>query len=356
MTTKSSSKLSSKSGLPPGSLIHIGNRKTEHTKISAIKYAKDDVQEKTFSKAEDCFHLKNDKKFISWINIDGLHHTETIEKIGTHFGLHPLSLEDILNTIQRPKAEVFETHLTVSLKMLGIGKNGHSIVSEQISLILGKGWLLSFQEQEGDIFNTLRQRLKEGKGLFKSKKADYLLYRIIDTIVDHYFFIIEYISDTLESLDGQVLVQADKEQLLEIQKTKRQLRSIRKSVAPLREAVSVLQKDSTDLMLPENQIYLRDVYEHIIQINETLETQRDMAAGIMDLYLTGVSHKMNQTMQVLTIIATIFIPLTFIAGIYGMNFDYMPELHWQYGYFGVWIVMVVVIVAMLMYFKKKEWL
>ena len=356
MSSTQQHSVSKKAGLPPGALIHIGKRKTEHPKVSYLSYNTKTTSEKICETVEDCFHLKDNTKEVAWINIDGLHDTNLIAEIGSHFGLHPLLAESILDTHQRPKTEIYADHLMVSLKMLGLSKKGNSIVSEQISLVLGHNWLLSFQEQEGDIFNPLRMRLKEGKAIVKSKKADYLLYRIIDIVVDNYFFVIEHLSEVLELLENNVLLNSSQELLLELQKTKRQLRGLRKLVAPLREAVSMLQKDSTELMLPENQIYLRDVYEHIIQINETLETQRDIAAGVMDLYLTGVSNKMNKTMQVLTIIATIFIPLTFIAGIYGMNFDHMPELHWKYGYFGVWVVMVIVIVLMLIYFKQKKWL
>ncbi len=348
--------ISKKAGLPPGALIHIGKIRTEQPKISFISYTSEETKEKNCEIVEDCFHLKDYSNRVSWINTDGLHDTNVISKIGNHFGLHPLLVEDILNTNHRPKTEIFDNHLMVSLKMLGVGKNGKSIVSEQISLVLGKNWLLSFQEQEGDIFDPIRLRLRKGTAIVKAKKADYLLYRIIDTVVDNYFFVIEYLNEELDRLEQTVLENSSQELLLELQKLKRQLRGIRKSVAPLREAVSILQKDSTELMLPENQIYLRDVYEHIIQINETLEAQRDIAAGIMDLYLTGVSNKMNQTMQVLTIIATIFIPLTFIAGIYGMNFDNMPELHWKYGYLGVWAVMIIIIIMMVVYFKRKKWL
>ncbi len=347
--------ISRKAGLPPGALVHIGKRKSHKIKISVIDYDQDYFLEEVCKTPEACFTYK-DKKSISWVNVDGLHEIEDIASIGKHYELHPLLLEDVLNTRHRPKIEEFDNCIFLTLKMFGVSKDGKQIISEQVSLILGKTWVLSFQEQEGDVFDTLRERIKEKKGNIRNRKSDYLFYRLIDTIVDNYFFVTEHLSDVIDGLEVSVLNKQDQESLHEIQRLKKQLTTLRKSIMPLREAVSYLEKDANGLIDESTTRYLRDVYEHIIQVNDTIDSQRDAVASIMDLYLSGVSNRMNQVMQVLTIIATIFIPLTFIAGIYGMNFENMPELHWKYGYFAIWILMAIIIAFMIRYFKRKRWL
>ncbi len=347
--------ISKKAGLPPGALVHIGKRKSNKIKISVIDYDEDHFSEEICKTPEACFEYR-DKKSVSWINVDGLHEIEDIATIGKQYGLHPLLLEDVLNTRHRPKIEEFDNCIFLALKMFGVSKDGQHIISEQVSLILGQSWVLSFQEQEGDIFDTLRARIKEKKGNVRSRKSDYLFYRLIDTIVDNYFFVTEHLTDVIDGLEVRVLSKQDQESLHEIQRLKKQLTTLRKSIMPLREAVSYLEKDDNGLIDESTTRYLRDVYEHIIQVNDTIDSQRDAVASIMDLYLSGVSNRMNQVMQVLNIIATIFIPLTFIAGIYGMNFDNMPELHWKYGYFAIWILMAIIIVFMIRYFKRKRWL
>jgi len=352
---KSNTLKSQKTGLPPGTLVHIGRHKTQKVKVSIIDYDETNFTETDCKNIDECFKVKQNDT-VSWINIDGLHDTETIASIGKHFDLHPLLLEDILNTGHRPKVEEFDNCLFLTLKMLGLNNDGNSVISEQISFVLGKGWVLSFQEQEGDIFDMLRHRMRENIGNLRKKGADYLLYRLIDTVVDHYFIVTDYIGEAIEELEGNVLHTPDKDSLHEIQHLKKQLSNLRKSVLPLREVITFLEKDSTDLIEDSTIRYLRDVYEHIIQINDSVESQRDSLASIMDLYLSGVSNQTNQVMQVLTIIATIFIPLTFIVGIYGMNFDFMPELHWKYGYFGIWGIMVAVCVILVIFFKRKRWL
>jgi magnesium transporter len=353
--SKSMKKISIKAGLPPGSLIHVGSKKTDKVRISVIDYNKIDIQETTCETIEECYPYKDSANF-SWINIDGLHDTNIIKSIGDHYGLHHLIQEDILNTTHRPKLEELDNCIFLTLKMLGTSKNKASIVSEQVSFILGSQWLISFQEQQGDIFDNLRQRLRDNIGTIRQHGVDYLLYRLIDTIVDNYFFVIESFSEQIEGLEEKVLQMPSRQTLYDIRNLKRELIKFRKSTVPLREAVSSLHKDDNALIKKGTIRYLRDVYEHIIQVNDSIETQRDLLASIMDLYLSGISNSMNQVMKVLTIIATIFIPLTFIAGIYGMNFDNMPELHWKYGYFGVWGLMIIIFLAMILYFKKKGWL
>lgn len=351
----SNNRLSKKAGLPPGSLIHIGRKSGIAAKISVLDFDKDQIQEIECKEPAECFPFK-ETKTTSWINIDGLQETDIISSIGTHFGIHSLALEDILNTNHRPKIEMDDKSIFLSFKMLGIGEDGKSIVSEQISLVLGDNWLISFQEEEGDVFDSLRERIRKDKGEVRTRGADYLFYRLIDTIVDNYFIVIEYLNDSAEDLEESVLKAPDQDALLEIQNLKREISKLRKSIHPVREIIAVLYREKSDLIHEDTIRYFRDVYEHIIQINDSLETQKDLLAGIMELYLSGVSHRMNKVMQLLTLISTIFIPLTFIAGIYGMNFNNMPELGWRYGYLTIWIIMIVIALIMLIYFRRKKWL
>jgi magnesium transporter len=343
-----------KAGMPPGTLIHVGNRKEEKTRISVLDYNAETFNEFQCKKIEETFSLK-DTKTVSWINIDGLHNVDMIDRLGKSFDLHPLLLEDLLNTHHRPKTEEFEDYTFITLKMLGISKDKKSIVTEQVSFVLGKNWVISFQEQQGDVFEVVRERLRGSMGNIRKLGADYLLYRLIDIVVDNYFFVTEHFSDITEKLEESVLKDPQDDTLLRIQRLKKQLITIRKSVSPLREAVSILEKD-TKLFKEGTKRYLRDVYEHIIQVNDTIESQRDSLSSILDLYHTGVSNRMNEVMKVLTIIATIFIPLTFIAGVYGMNFEVIPELKWKYGYPAFWVLMITIFVVLLFYFKKKKWL
>jgi len=352
---KLSKKSSIKAGLPPGTLIHVGKKKSENVKISVLDF-NDEIFDAVEVKNEiDCSVYK-DPTTVSWINVDGLHNIDLMRSLGDQFELHNLLLEDILNTNHRPAAEEYDDHIFLTLKMLGVSKSGKSIVSEQVSFVLGSDWLLSFQEKEGDLFDSVRNRLKEAKGNIRKNGADYLLYALVDTIVDNYFFVSEYFSEKIEAVEEVVLTGADHTTVHEIQRLKKLLIDFRKSISPLREAVSALQRDNSVLISQNTRRYLRDVYEHLIQVSDSIESHRDLLASIMELYLSGESNKMNKTMQVLTIIATIFIPMTFVAGIYGMNFDHMPELHWEYGYHAAWGVMLVILVIMVIFFRRKRWL
>lgn len=343
-----------KAGLPPGTLIHVGSKKTDKTRITTIDYTESDFLENEYDDISKCFHLR-DTKSVSWINVDGLHDIKIIEQLGSHFELHPLLLEDVLNTKHRPKVEEYDDYIFLTLKMLGVSKDQKSIINEQVSFVLGKNWVISFQEQQGDIFDAIRERLRSSMGNIRKLGPDYLLYRLLDTVVDHYFFVTEHFNDVTTKLEDQVLKDPQENTLHKIQRLKKELISIRKAVNPLREAVSWLEKDNK-LFKQGTKRYLRDVYEHIIQAIDTIENQRDALSTIMDLYHTGVSNRMNEVMKVLTIISTIFIPLTFIAGIYGMNFEYIPELKWKYGYAVFWGLMVTIFVVLLIYFKRKKWL
>ncbi len=344
----------SKSGMPPGTLIHVGKKKMEKVRISVIDYDEKKLVEKDGISIEQCKTFA-DSPSVTWINVDGLHKAEVIEKIGTTFDIHPLLLEDIMNTEQRPKVEDYGKYMYFILKMVYLDKRKRICV-EQVSIILGDTYVISFQERTGDVFESIRQRLKNKKGRIRTLKADYLAYSLIDSIIDHYFVILESISEVIEKLEEEVVEKPSKKTLQDIHMLKRNMLYLRKSVWPLREVISCLQRSESDLIEDNTGFYLRDVYDHTIQVIDTLESFRDMVSGMLDIYLSSISQKLNEVMKVLTIIATIFIPLTFLAGVYGMNFAYMPELQWKWGYFAVLGVMLMVFIGMIIYFKRKKWL
>ena len=348
-------KRSRKAGLPPGTLIHIGERKTEEVKITIMDYDETQLQEKEAKTFDECFPYKN-RPTVTWINVDGIHQVETLEKLGECFGVHPLTLEDILNTDQRPKMEDFGDYMYIVLKMFTRNAQNDEIVTEQISLILGENFVLSFQENVGDVFDPVRARIRSDKGRLRKMAADYLLYSLLDAIVDNYFIILENFGDQIEFIEERLIVNPAQETLKIIHKLKREMLFLRKSVWPLREVISGMERGESPLIKGTTKIYLRDVYDHNIQIIDTIETLREMLSGMLDIYLTSISNRLNAVMKVLTIIATIFMPLTFLAGIYGMNFKYMPELEWKWGYFLILFVMFGIGISMLFYFKKKKWL
>jgi magnesium transporter len=342
-------------GLPPGTLVYTGEKKVEEVRISYIDYDENNFEEKQVSTVEECFPLK-ETKTVSWVNIDGLHDVEIIKKLSERFGIHPLIQEDIVHVGQRPKCEESENTIFIVFQMLSFNEDSQRIDSEQVSLIFGSNYVLSFQERPGDCFETIRNRIRESKGRIRKMGADYLAYTLVDAVVDNYFFVLEKMSEKIELLQEGLLVNPDTEKLQQIHFIRRELISLRKSVWPMRELVSGLERSESSLIAKTTGVYLRDVYDHSIQVIEAVETFRDMVSSMLDIYLSSVSNRMNEVMKVLTIIATIFIPLTFIAGLYGMNFKNMPELEWKYGYGLVLLVMLVVSVVMLLYFKRKRWL
>ncbi len=352
---KLTKKRSKKAGLPPGTLVHIGEKKAEGLKITVIDYDEVHFQEKEIKTIEECFLFK-DKPTVTWINVDGLHQVEILEKLGECYGFHPLMLEDILNTDQRPKMEDYGDYIYIVLKMLIQSNKNNGIMTEQISLILGPNFVISFQEMEGDIFDPIRERIRNGKGRIRKMGADYLAYALLDSIIDNYFIIMEKLGEKIEFLEEELVTRPTAQTLKTIHQLKREMIFLRRAVWPLREVVSGLERGESSLMKEPTRIYLRDVYDHTIQVIDTIETFRDMISGMLDIYLSSISNRMNAVMKVLTIIATIFMPLTFIAGIYGMNFKYMPELEWRWGYPAVWLVVVFIGISMLIYFKKKRWL
>ncbi|MDY6838428.1 MAG: magnesium/cobalt transporter CorA [Thermodesulfobacteriota bacterium] len=346
---------SKKAGLAPGTLVHIGEKKVEAARVMVIDYDKERFQQKELKTVEECFPFK-EAPTITWINIDGLHDIEIIEKIGKCFDIHPLTLEDIVNTAHRPKLEDFDDYVFVVLKMLHYDKESSSVKSEQVSLILCQHCLISFQEREGDVFSMVRERTKKGKGHIRKGGVDYLAYALIDAIVDHYFIILETFGEQIEELEEALVTSPTSEILESIHHMKKEMIYLRKQVWPLREVVAGLRRGEIALIRESTNIFLADVYDHTVHVIDTIESLRDVLSGMLDIYLSTVSNKMNEVMKVLTIMATIFIPLTFIAGVYGMNFKYMPELEWHWGYFGALSIMVGVAVFMVFYFKKKTWL
>ena len=348
-------KTARKVGLPPGTLIQAEEKKAKEAKISLIDYDEAQLQEKETATVEECFPFK-DKPTVTWINIDGVHQVDIMEKIGAHFGIHPLILEDIMHTVQRPKMEDFEDYIFVVVKMIYYDERDDEIKAEQVSIILGTNFVISFQEKEGDVFDHVRERIRRNKGRIRKMKSDYLAYALIDTIVDHYFIVLEKLGEKIEGMEEELVTKPTPETLQTIHTLKRELIFLRKSIWPLREVISVLERGELSLIHESTGIYLRDVYDHTIQVVDTIETFRDMVSGMLDIYLSSISNKMNEVMKVLTIIATIFIPLTFVAGIYGMNFKYIPELEWHWGYVGALILMGLIAFVMILYFRNKKWL
>lgn len=344
-----------KVGLPPGTVVYTGEHKVEKVRISIIDYDATQFQEKEAETVEECFPFK-DKPTVTWINIDGIHQVEIIEKLGKHFDLHPLILEDIVHTEQRPKMEDFGQYIYVVLKMLSYDDEENEPKIEQVSLILGSNFVISFQERKGDVFDSVRERIRNAKGRIRKLGADYLTYALIDIIVDNYFIVLEKIGEEIESVEEELVSNPKPKSLHEIHRLKREMIFFRKSIWPLRELINGLARGESALIKESTGIYLRDVYDHTIQVIDTVETYRDMLSGMHDTYLSSISNRMNEIMKVLTIIATIFIPLTFLAGVYGMNFKFMPELEWRWGYFALLSVMFVILISMVVFFRKKRWL
>ena len=346
---------STKAGLPPGTLIHIGEMKEEKARFTIFDYDENYFSETEVKTVGECFHPR-DKKAVSWINIDGIHQVDVIEKIGTHFGLNSLVLEDILNTDQRPKLEDFENYIYVVMKMLSFDEAVNKITTEQVSFILAPKLVLSFQERIGDTFDPVRERLRTSKGRIRKMDADYLAYALIDSIIDSYFIILEKIGDKIDFIEEELVTDPTPDTLQMIHELKREMITLKRSIWPLREIISRLGMMESPLIMESTNIYLKDVHDHIIQIIDTIDTYKEMLSGMLDIYLSSLSNKMNEVMKVLTLVATIFIPLTFIAGVYGMNFQHMPELGWKWSYPLVWLVMISVSMSMVLYFKRMKWI
>lgn len=344
-----------KKGLHPGTLIHVGERKVEHVRMTVIDYDRDMFVEREYKAVEECLEYA-DRDTVTWINVNGLHDTGIIHRIGEHFGIHPLVLEDILDTDKRPELDDYVDYIFVILKMILVDKDTGRIDAEQVSMLLCRNTVISFQEGEGDVFETIRERIRTGKGRVRGTGADYLFYLLTDAVVDNYFIALEEIGEIVEELEDELLEEPSAETLREIYELKRDLVLLRKYAFPLRELVHKFQISESPLIESNTKLYIHDLYDHAMQIMDTTESYRDMITGMLETYLSLSSNRMNEVMKVLTVMATIFIPLTFIAGIYGMNFENMPEIHHRLGYPGVMLLMLAVALGMLYYFRRKKWI
>jgi magnesium transporter len=343
-----------KAGLPPGTLIHVGDRKTEEVRIAIIDYDEMHLQEMDVENCKDCYSLK-DTPTVTWINITGIHRAEVIKHVGEFFGIHSLVLEDIMNTQQRPKIDDYDTYLFIALKMLYFDQKDNEVMAEHVSILIGSNYVITFQECETDIFDPIRERIRRKKGRIRLMGADYLAYALIDTIVDNYFIIVEMFGERIEVLSEDVLNDIETDMLQQIYSLKREVIFLRKAMWPLRDVISCLERGESDLVNDKTLIFFRDVYDHIVHIIETLELSRETISTMIDIYLSHMSNGINEVMKTLTIVATLFIPLTFIAGIYGMNFKYMPEIEWHWGYPTALLLMAAIGVGMLLYFRRKKW-
>ncbi|MFC1541399.1 magnesium/cobalt transporter CorA [Candidatus Latescibacterota bacterium] len=350
-------KLSSKTGQAPGTLTHVGEKKVEQARITMtlMDYDESDFEEIEIKKIEECLSFR-DKQTVTWINVYGVHDPVLIEKVGKFFDIHPLTLEDILNTGHRPKNEDFEKYLYIVLKMLFWEPEENDIRSEQVSFVIGKNYVISFQEKKGDVFDPVRNRIRKSNSKIRQRGSDFLVYALIDAVIDNYYIILEKINEKIESLEEELVSNPTSITLQSIHELKRETLYLRKTISPMRELIRSLERGDSALIHESTYVFLRDLYDHTIQIFETVETLRDMISGMLDIYLSSISNRMNEVMKTLTIFAAIFIPLTFVAGIYGMNFEFMPELKLRWAYPALLTFMFAVGVSLFVYFKKKNWL
>ena len=359
MTAGARGYASDKTGLPPGSLVHVGNVLVEETKISVIDYSKDSVTETLISSVDELLPYR-DSDNVTWVIVEGLSNVGVVEKIGAMFGIHQLVLEDILNTHQRPKFEEYEDYLYIVIKgmMAGGNQGGDFAVSyEQISLLLLKNVVFAFKEKQDDLFTPVLQRIRTSKGRFRSMGSDFLTYSILDAIIDQNFILIDALDEAITVLEDQLLTgEPSNATLNSIQKLKREIVGVRRYVSPIRELINEMLRSESPLIDEKTHIYLRDVSDHAIRVIESIELHRDIISGLLDIYISSVSNKMNEVMKVLTVFASIFIPMTFLTGIYGMNFEYMPELKLHWTYPALWGVFLTIPTVLLIFFKRKKWL
>jgi magnesium transporter len=335
--------------------MYIGDKKREKPRITVIDYDAAGFIEKEVASVEECFPFK-ETSTVTWINVDGVHDASVIERLGRHFDIHPLVLEDIMATTQRPKIEDLGGAVFVVLRMIEFDEKCSEMTADQLSLILGPNYVLTFQETPGDCLGSVRERIRSGKGRIRKLGPDYLAYAVIDAVVDNYFFVLEKLGEKIDGLEEQLIAEPRRELLHEIHALKREMIDLRKSVWPLREVVSGLERSESPLIQKSTGVFLRDVYDHAIQVIDTVESFREMLTSMVETYLSSLSNRMNEIMKVLTIISTIFIPITFLVGLYGMNFHFMPEIKWRWGYAFVWVLIIGSVGGMFAFFRKKKWL
>lgn len=343
-----------KVGLPPGTLVHTGEQKTQEVRIWAISYGPEEAQIWELSGPDQCATLR-DKGPVLWIDVHGVHDVGPIEVLGKCFGLDLLLLEDVLDTSQRPKVEDYEDYTYVVVRAFKYQEDQNVLVSEQVSLVLGGHVVLSFQEGPDDLFALVKDRIISGKGRIRYMGADYLLYCLLDNVVDGYFVVMERIGDELEAVEESILGYPGRDNLTRLHSLRRDMILVRKALWPLREVLGGLYRGEMGCIKEALRPFFRDVYDHTIEMMDTLETYRDMASALLEVHLSTINNRLNEVMKFLTVVSTIFIPLTFIAGLYGMNFKFMPELEWKWGYPAVLALMAGIVSFMLWYFKKKGW-
>ena len=346
---------SGKAGLPPGSLVGVGDIGKGLSKITLFTFNNDTYEEKQLTTIAD-LQLPDAKERISWLDIDGLDDDKVVMNAGERFNLHPLLLEDVLNTDHRPKVEEYQDTLFVVVKMLSLDEETGGIENEQVSFVLGKGYVVSFQERPGDILDPIRDRIRHKLGRVRRSGADYLLYALLDVIVDNYFLIVEELGERIEALERKVTVRPTSEDLHTMQELRSMLITVSRYVAPTRELAGRLNTIQSELFDKSTRRYINDLQDHTVYISETIGTFRDMLASLENTYHALLNLRSGQVIKVLTIISSIFIPLTFIVGVYGMNFDHMPELRWHFGYYAVWAFMALLAIGMLIWFRAKKWL
>lgn len=342
-------------GSAPGSVVYVGAEKNSPVTITRISYNLSGYQPVIEVSAVEC-KPPTDGEGVVWYTVDGVHDVEALKAIGENFGLHPLVLEDISNTTQRPKLEAFEGYVFIASKMITYEGRTSRVTSEHTSIIYGKNFVLLFLQDPGDLFQPVRQRIEAGKGRIRRHGSDYLVYALLDATVDYYFNVIEGLGEQIERLEDEVIRRPTATTLSGIHKVKREIISLRRSVWPMREVVNGMVRDESPFINDETKLFLRDLYDHTLHVIDSIETLRDIITGTLDVYLSSISHRLNEVMKVLTVMSSIFIPLTFIVGVYGMNFKYMPELEWAWGYPAVWIFMAALSIGLLAFFRRKNWL
>jgi magnesium transporter len=346
---------SEKSGMPPGSLVHVGDVHDHVQSITVINYNASTLENRMLASADE-IPFYNKPETVTWVIVNGLQNVSAVETIGRHFNIHPLVLEDILNTHQRPKFEEFENYLYIVFKAIALQNGDASVEYEQVSLLLLDNIVFTFKEKPDTILDPIINRLNVPQSHIRIQKGDYLAYVIMDTIVDEYFALQDAYDELIETVEDELLTHPTHHTLGTIQKIKRELVYLRRSISPLRELLTAIHRSESPLLKQRTKQDFTDVYDHAIRIIEALESYRDLISGMLDIYLSSISNKMNETMKVLTVFATLFIPLTFIAGVYGMNFEYMPELKWKWGYPALWAVFIVISGVLLIFFKRRKWI
>lgn len=353
---ESPSSVSGKAGLPPGTLIHVGEVHHPDTRISIIDFNAGHYEQQIANSLEQVSKSRDCPDSVTWLNIEGLSDIALIEGLGKQFNIHPLILEDILNTHQRPKVDEYDDCLFLVAKVIQLNKDTNIVDYQQISILLFDRLIFTFKERQDQMLLPIQERLRSGKGIIRQHGADYLVYLVLDSVIDQYFSMQDSMDEIIDSLEEELLKNPTRESLIKIQRVKRELIYIRRIVSPQRDMLGVILHTDTPLIGEKTRVYFRDVYDHVLRVSEAIDSYREMMTGLLDIYVSSISNKMNEIMKVLTVFASIFIPLTFLTGIYGMNFENMPELKWKWAYPVVWGVFITLPVVLLIYFKKKKWL